>query len=307
MTTCPLFGKCGGCKFDFTSDVYRESKSASLKKFPVTNDPIWIQDGWRRRADFAFTDGRFGFFEKGSKNVVPIIHCIGLKKSLNDLLPAMAAMPWIGAGGVLITECDNGIDIAVTSKVPYFTSDFKKAVDMLPVIRVMWNDKVVKQTVQPVIKFDDVTVDYPVGGFLQPTQESEKILRDLVIFHAMGHKKIADLFCGLGNFTFALKADGFDIIGGIHRDLFKKPLTVQNLKKYYCVIMDPPRAGAWEQSRELAKSTVEKVIYVSCNPDTFMRDSDVLVRGGFKLTELTPVDQFVGSDHWEFIGVFKRQ
>ena len=119
--------------------------------------------------------------------------------------------------------------------------------------------------------------------------------------------KIADVFCGSGSFTFALNADGFDVSGiAVSRDLFKKPLTVQNLKKYDCVVMDPPRAGAMAQSKELAKSTVKKVIYVSCNPETFLRDKTILEKGGFKLIKLNAIDQFVGSVHWELFGVFIR-
>lgn len=307
MNRCPLFGKCGGCKFDFASDVYRESKLSLLKNLPITNEHVWIEQGNRRRADFAFLGNQFGFYEAGSKNVIPVKHCPVLSDKINEILPAIAAMPWSGAGSALVTECDNGIDISVTSTVPYFSTEFKKACDASPAIRVTWNNNLLKQSAQPVIKFGDKLVDYPSNAFLQPGKAGEEVLRDMVNKAASGSKKIADLFCGLGSFTFALNADGFDIFGnGVQRDLFKKPLTVQNLKKYDCVIMDPPRAGAMAQSKELAKSDVQKVIYVSCNPDTFMRDKQILEKGGFKLTSLTPVDQFVGSAHWELVGIFQK-
>ncbi|MDR1338231.1 MAG: hypothetical protein LBJ73_04370 [Rickettsiales bacterium] len=307
MNKCPFFGKCGGCRFDFASDSYRASKLSLLKNLPITGAPIWIAPGGRRRADFAFLNGRFGFYEAGSKNIIPIENCQALSDGLNKILPVIAAMPWSGAGSALVTECDNGIDISVTSAVPYFSAEFKKAADAGPAIRVAWNGRVLKQSAQPVVSFDGHAVDYPMDAFLQPGRAGEKVLRDLVIGAACGAEKVADLFCGLGNFTFALNADGFDIAGScVRRDLFKKPLTVQNLKKYDCVVMDPPRAGAMAQSKELAKSNVPLVIYVSCNPDTFMRDKIILENGGYKLTDLTPVDQFVGSAHWELVGVFHR-
>ena len=90
------------------------------------------------------------------------------------------------------------------------------------------------------------------------------------------------------------------------RDLFKKPLTVGMLNTYDCVIMDPPRAGADAQCRELIKSDVMRVVYVSCNPQTFRRDMETLTRGGYKLKTLVPVDQFVGSTHWEIFSVFEK-
>ena len=120
-------------------------------------------------------------------------------------------------------------------------------------------------------------------------------------------KRVADLFCGLGNFTFATHADGFDIVGtGAKRDLFTHPLTVGMLNGYDCVIMDPPRAGAMSQCRELVKSNVSRVIYISCNPNTFRRDMEILMRGGYKLSKLIPVDQFVGSVHWELFSIFEK-
>lgn len=307
ISRCPFFGKCGGCKFDFTSADYTAEKLSLLKKLPITNKPIWIEPGNRRRGDFAYLDNIFGFYEQGSKNIIPIKHCPALTPGINKILPSVAAVPMSGAGSVLITECDNGIDIAITSTVPYYTAQFKAAVDKLDAIRVTYNDRVIKQTATPIIKFGDVAVEYPPNAFLQPSKAGEEALRNLVVSYAAASTKVADLFSGQGSFTYALNADGFDINGGIHRDLFKKPLTVHNLKKYDCVVLDPPRAGAREQCRELAKSDVPRVIYVSCNPETFMRDASVLEKGGYKLTSLTPVDQFVGAAHWELVGVFYKR
>ena len=157
------------------------------------------------------------------------------------------------------------------------------------------------------VSFGDKSVEYPSGAFLQPTIHGADILRDMVVTAANGAKRVADLFCGLGNFTFALNADGFDIVGtGAKRDLFKKPLTVGMLNTYDCVVMDPPRAGADAQCREIIKSNVGRVIYVSCNPNTFRRDMETLTRGGYKLRKLIPVDQFVGSTHWEIFSIFEK-
>jgi 23S rRNA (uracil1939-C5)-methyltransferase len=210
---------------------------------------------------------------------------------------------------VLITKCENGIDICVNSDVPYFGADFRNAVEKLPpqIIRFTWNDSIIRKYTSPEIRFNDKIVEYPSNAFLQPTAETEQALRDMVIKHVNGAKKVADLFCGIGNFTFATNATGFDIVGnGIKRDLFKKPLTAANLKQYEVVIMDPPRAGAEKQSREIAKSDVKRVIYVSCNPTTFVRDKGILERGGYKMITAIPVDQFVGASHWEIFSVFEK-
>ncbi|HOP20519.1 MAG TPA: 23S rRNA (uracil(1939)-C(5))-methyltransferase RlmD, partial [Amphiplicatus sp.] len=69
---------------------------------------------------------------------------------------------------------------------------------------------------------------------------------------------------------------------------------------------DPPRAGARAQAETLAASRVPLVIGVSCNPATFARDAALLVAGGYRLEEVTPVDQFVYSSHVELVGVFRK-
>ncbi len=307
MKTCPLFGKCGGCKYDFTSPDYREKKLATLRGVPTTDDAIWVAPGTRRRADFCFAPNAFGFFQAQSKNIVPITNCPNLSEKINKILPQMAALPWGCAGACLITECENGIDIAITSDVPYFTNEFRMAANELPAIRITWNDKVIKQTATPQIKFGDKTVDYPSGAFLQPSIVGADTLRKLVKQHTHNYSRVADLFCGLGNFTFATNATGFDIVGtGVTRNLFTHPLTVGMLNQYDCVIMDPPRAGANAQCRELIRSNIKRIVYISCNPNTFKSDAEILSRGGYELKTLIPVDQFCGSAHWEIFSVFEK-
>ena len=309
MNKCPFFNICGGCQYDFSAENYKSEKSSVLPKIAFTDAPIWGSAGVRRRADFAFADGHFGFFKKHSKDIIDINKCPNLVGEINEILPNVAKLPWAGSGSVLITKCENGIDININSVVVFCNADFRNAVAKLPasIIRVTWNDKEIRKYADPEIKFDDKIVRYPSGAFLQPTAETEKTLRDLVVKYIGDAKKVADLFCGIGNFTFVTNAMGFDIFGnGVSRDLFKKPLSANNLNQYEVVIMDPPRAGAMAQCKELAKSDVKCVIYVSCNPNTFMRDMEILGQGGYKLTTAIPVDQFVGSSHWEIFGVFDK-
>lgn len=307
MKTCPFFGRCGGCKFDFAGPDYRENKARTLPQLPMTDTPVWINVGLRRRGDFCFAGGAFGLFESGTKNIIPITTCPNMVPEINAVLPALAALPWVGAGACLVTMCDNGIDVNITSSVPYVSPEFRRVASLLPVIRVTWNNAIVFEKQKPIISFGDKSVEYPSGAFLQPTIAGADILRNMVVHAASGAKRVADLFCGLGNFTFALHADGFDVVGtGMKRDLFKKPLTVGMLNTYDCVVMDPPRAGADAQCRELIKSDVMRVVYVSCNPQTFRRDMEILIGGGYKLKTLVSVDQFVGSTHWEIFSVFEK-
>lgn len=307
MKTCPFFGICGGCRYDFTAPDYRDKKLDLIHNWELSFEPFWTDVGARRRADFAFADGRFGFFVGGRKDIVQITHCQNLVSEINRVLPKIAALPFDGAGSALVTACENGIDLAVTSNVPYFSREFKTAATGAGCIRVTWNGAVVCQTDTPRVRFGGVVADYPAGAFLQPTMDSERAMRAFVVKNAAGAKHIADLFCGIGNFTYALGADGFDIMGiGVKRDLFKNPLSAKMLNNYDLVVMDPPRAGADAQCRELARSNVRRVIYVSCNPNTLRRDTEILMRAGFTVRDIAAFDQFVGSPHWELAVVFER-
>src|SRR5690606_18143551 len=92
----------------------------------------------------------------------------------------------------------------------------------------------------------------------------------------------------------------------MERDLFKHPLSPDELGAFDAVVIDPPRAGAKAQVAELAKSNTKQVIYVSCNGSTFVQDAKVLVAGGYKLKSVQPVDQFVWSKHLEIVAEFGR-
>ena len=80
----------------------------------------------------------------------------------------------------------------------------------------------------------------------------------------------------------------------------------QELTRFDAVVFDPPRQGAQTQAQELAKSKVPLVIAVSCNPATFARDAKLLIDGGYRLTRVTPVDQFRYSPHVEIVARFER-
>lgn len=179
------------------------------------------------------------------------------------------------------------------------------------------------------ITLNAVPVAYPPYGFLQATPDGEAAL--VAAVHEIAGTKtiIADLFAGLG--TFALSFDGRqkvyageadrEAIAGLkaaagravktvfaeHRDLFRRPLSFEELNKFEVVILDPPRAGAKEQIAQLAASKVPDIAYVSCNPASFARDAKTLVSAGYRLQRIWPVGQFRWSTHIELVGHFSHQ
>jgi 23S rRNA (uracil1939-C5)-methyltransferase len=140
---------------------------------------------------------------------------------------------------------------------------------------------------------------------------------------------IADLFSGCGTFalplatqarvhavegdaamitalaTGARQATGLRPLTTEVRDLFRRPLLTAELD-YGAVVIDPPRAGAEAQCRELAQSAVPRIAAVSCNPVTFARDARILTQGGYVLDWVQVIDQFRWSAHVELAAAFSK-
>ena len=144
-----------------------------------------------------------------------------------------------------------------------------------------------------------------------------------------GATKIADLFAGIGPFALrlaerarvlavdddeaalaALKraaaTPGLKPVETERRDLFRRPLLADELKSFDAVVFDPPRQGAEAQARALAASRVPLIVAVSCNPATFARDAATLTSAGYRLAEVTPVDQFRYAAHVEIVARLER-
>jgi 23S rRNA (uracil1939-C5)-methyltransferase len=187
----------------------------------------------------------------------------------------------------------------------------------------------IAQRAAPTVRMGKAMVALPPGAFLQATAEGEAVLARLVAAHVGTAKLVADLFCGVGPFALRLaegarifgadadaravaalnqaaKAPGLKPVDAQVRDLFRRPFLPEELKRCDAVVFDPPRQGAEAQARELARSKLPLVVAVSCNVATFARDARILVDGGYRLTAVTPVDQFRYSPHVEIVARFAR-
>ena len=175
------------------------------------------------------------------------------------------------------------------------------------------------KSVPATVTLSGVPVAFPVGGFLQATEDGEAALVESVRECVSG--PVADLFAGLGTFALATRAAysaeaSRDAAAALkqaapamtveHRDLYRRPLDRTELDRFETVILDPPRAGANEQVRQLSASAVGKLAYVSCNPATFARDARTLADGGYRLSWVRPVGQFRWSTHVELAACFTR-
>jgi 23S rRNA (uracil1939-C5)-methyltransferase len=284
-----------------------------------------------------------GFHVRGSHEAVDIGPCPVLTPALEALIPRLrtffASWPTRSAFDALVTETDSGVELALTRaptpntalrvKIAAFASDCD-----LPRITTRSGPHATSEILdqrRPVqMTFGDVAVELPPGTFLQASRSGEHAILTATRDAIGNAKRIADLYCGVGTLGLALakgrrsiyaaerSAEAIQALqagarrGGIGeivraetRDLMRRPLIGDELEKLDAVIFDPPREGAAEQARALAKSKVRTIVAVSCNATTFARDARTLIDGGYRLEEITPVDQFLWSPHIELVGVFR--
>jgi 23S rRNA (uracil1939-C5)-methyltransferase len=279
-----------------------------------------------------------GFSAQRAHIIVPIDRCPVLAPAMDGALKAAWAIAETLERtrkplDIQVTGSDTGLDIDIRGSGPLDTPHLAALVrvaETLKVARITRHGELVAQRVVPTVRMGRATVALPPGAFLQATAKGEEVLGALIAEHLGRSRKVADLFCGTGPFALRLaekapvlasdsEGPAIEALGraakatpGLkpvevqRRDLFRRPLMAQELKGIDAVVFDPPRQGAQAQARELAKSAVPAVIAVSCNATTFARDARVLIDGGYKLTSVTPVDQFRYTAHVEIVAAFAR-
>ena len=296
----------------------------------------------RRRATFTGrrtkSGAMVGFHARASDTVVETPDCQLLLPEIIALRPALEKLTVLGASrkgsvALAVTWSPQGADVVITNAKPLDDATLSNAISLTAehkIVRLTWNDDTLATHAPPTHSFDGISVAPPPGAFLQATQTGENALRQSVAEVTTTAKSIVDLFAGCGTFALPLArrasihaVESDDAMLGaldlawrntpnMHkvstekRDLFRRPLVPLELNKFDAVVIDPPRAGAEAQIKEIAVSDITTVAMVSCNPTTFARDSAILAASGFTLNWIDVVDQFRWSPHIELAASLTR-
>jgi len=187
-----------------------------------------------------------------------------------------------------------------------------------------------------------VLMPFKPTDFTQVNHQINSVLvsRALRLLQVQPTDRVADLFCGLGNFTLPLATQAREVLGiegssalteravsnaklnGLDqktffssRNLFEFSLDdLRALGKFDRMLIDPPREGAMEVCKAIAEAKEQapdvqpaRIVYVSCNPATLARDAGMLVNvGGYQLSQAGVVNMFPHTAHVESIAVFDR-
>jgi len=319
---------------------------AALKSKGLTPEvaPLVIaRPGERRRVVFTARKTEkgmlLGFNQAGSHHIVSIDHCPiasdGIVLRLEDIRRVAGAIATSSEPFRLtVLETLSGLDLALEG-VKTVGDRERRAVtqcvlSLRGIARVSNDGEILIEPQKPEIDFGGVRVSPPAGGFTQATKEAEEAMAGLVLAAIGKAKRVADLFAGSGTFALriarkakvhavegeekAVKAldhaarntQGLKPVTVERRDLFRRPLMASELKAYDAVVFDPPRAGAEDQCKELARSGVKTIVAVSCNPVSLARDLAILTAAGYRIRLVTPIDQFLWSAHVEAVAVLEK-
>lgn len=349
---CRHFGTCGGCQLQHCDEEAIARYVGERVAFAAASQGAAIGEMTaphlspprsRRRATLhALSVGGkpvVGFHEAGSHRVVDMRECHILRPELFALVPALRALlarrKGRFAANIELALTDQGVDCAIaklsvegleqTEAMLAFAQEnrlARLALDQGYGPEPMWEPEPVT------VSLSGVPVGFPSGSFLQATADGEAALVGTAREWLAGCGIVADLFAGLGTFSFPLAETAKVLaveaardahfackaaagrsgraVHAMHRDLFRNPLQLDELNRFEAVLLDPPRAGAREQVSYLAQSTVPRIVYVSCNPSSWARDAARLVEAGYRLERVRPVGQFVWSTHVELVSLFVR-
>ncbi|RZJ00674.1 MAG: class I SAM-dependent RNA methyltransferase [Brevundimonas sp.] len=352
----PQYGDCGGCSLQHWAhgpylDWKREQVRLALARDRIETEieaTVATPPGSRRRVALHARrgeDGRvvLGFKARKSWRLVEVRQCPVADPRLVAAIPALAVLAEAflehpkSAPTLHVTWTLTGLDVDVTGverRSGGLSRDAQvraiEAAARADLARLSLAGEVLMMSRQPTVAFGRATLALPAGGFLQAVPQAEAAMVERAVAAVKGSKKIADLFCGAGTFTFPLaevapvlaadasgpgiaalksavgSAKGLKAVTAEARDLFRRPMAPYDLRGCDAIVFDPPRAGALEQTAQIAQTKAAVVVGVSCNPVTFARDARLLIDAGFRLKRVTPVDQFLWSAHVELVGVFTR-
>ena len=347
---CRHFGVCGNCSLEhMAAPAYRDWKREQVRTAFAQRgilaevEPIVpIGPGTRRRAVFSAVRAArgviLGYHARQSDKIVAIEECAVLTPAIVQALPKLNALAGIvlprwKPARITVLSADNGLDISITGADKPNRAALEKLGALgtdAALARLTVNGVEIFRNRTPELIAGPASLMPTPGGFVQAAHAAEEAMAAAVLDHVGTATPVADLFCGIGTFTFRLAATapvtavegdaaliaaletaarhakGLRRITMRQRDLFANPLVPRELDAFEAIVFDPPAAGARAQAEMLAKSRVTRIAAVSCNPATLARDARILIDGGYRLVRVLPIDQFLFSAEIEVVATFER-
>ncbi|MEW5559291.1 23S rRNA (uracil(1939)-C(5))-methyltransferase RlmD [Enterobacter asburiae] len=288
---------------------------------------------------------QMGFRKAGSNDIVDVTQCPVLVPALEALLPAVRECLSGLAGGrhlghVELVQADNGplmvlrhtapLSAADKAKLEQFSHSHQLALWLAP-----QSDSIEQVSgEQPWYTSDGLRLTFSPRDFIQVNDgvNQKMVTTALAWLDVQPEDRVLDLFCGMGNFTLPLAKRAASVVGvegvpalvekgqqnaqhnALHNVTFfhenlEEDVTLQAWAKngFDKILLDPARAGAPGVMQHIVKLAPRRVVYVSCNPATLARDSEVLLAAGYQIQRLAMLDMFPHTGHLESMVLFEHK
>ncbi|RFC39186.1 MAG: 23S rRNA m(5)U-1939 methyltransferase [Candidatus Nitrotoga sp. LAW] len=368
---CKHFGVCGGCSMqhmDARAQVAAKQRilednlwHIGKVKAQTILPPIYGQPwGYRQRARLSvrhvLKKGKtlVGFREKRGGYVADMQHCEILTPKIAKLLPLLGQLNESFTTRDILPQIEvavgEHVDVLVLRILqalsPADEEAIKRFADTYAV--QFWLQTKGPETAVPFYPLDapPLTYSLPEFGITMPFAPTEftqvnadmnrvMVSRAMRLLNPQPNERIADLFCGLGNFTLPIARSGAQVVG-IEGSAALVQRAVQNaafngltgntqfsamnlfeideaalaqLGHFDKMLIDPPRDGAFELVKALGTDAAApvRIVYVSCNPATLARDAEILVhQKGYDLKAAGVMNMFPHTSHVESIALFEK-
>jgi len=346
------------------NDLWHIGQVRSANMLPPLFGPIW---GYRHKARLSvkYVEKKervlVGFNEKATRYVADMNSCEVLVPQVSALIAPLQAMivqlsirdklPQIelAVGEPAADAPDTPVIVLIFRIMANLTENdehlFKAFADTHAV--QVWTQTKGPDTIKPFYPLNGPQLQYSLPEFnltypfkpneftqVNPQINQVMLRRAMQLLNPQAHEKIADFFCGIGNFTLPIARSGASVLGleGLANlveranesaslnaltsntqfgvaDLFKMtPESLTALGRFDKWLIDPPRDGAHELVKAIdADNAPERIVYVSCNPATLARDAGILVNEkGYRLAAAGVINMFPHTAHVESIAMFER-
>ena len=333
--TCPYFNECGGCdlqnlSYEETIEYKKEKFMSAFKRKGFTIKPIFIENknsyNYRNKVTLKILKGNVGYFKEESHNLVNIEKCIIAKESINEVIPLIKKIGIQNGEVVIRTNELNEILIWIKTKekVVFDTKKFNK----VKLIGIVINNETYYGNSYIYATINGIKYKISYDSFFQVNPYIAKKLFEKVKDNINSNDIVLDIYSGVGTLSLsaakkAKRVVGIEVVSNAvdnakenanfnnisNVEFFLSDVT-KNLEINYSfnkVIVDPPRIGLSKKVLDtLLDILPKKIIYVSCNPDTLLRDLDIL-KEKYNIDKLYILDMFSYTYHCESIMVLERR
>lgn len=351
---CPYADRCGGCQWQkvpydkqlkwkagFIEDALQRIGGIQAGSYPFAMQASPDAFHYRNRIEVKWQiqpDGlvRFGYFAKGSHDLVSIDRCFIADERINEVLHRCLGLRFPNRDKTFATSlefqavADGRVLVSCAEDLGGFWQDLQEAVQ-----KDAWlSEKLFMDARSFVLleEWEGLRFHTRAGQFQQVNLAANHFVRRWVQDFAREHKiqHAVDLYCGSGNLSLALARDGVQVFGveafgpsieaavfnARDNDLVSAHYATgdaQDIRQLFpqlpaldLLIVDPPRRGLAEAVEPLLQLAAERVIYVSCDPNTLARDLKQMLASGYVLEQVMGLDFFPQSYHVETISVLKK-